>query len=488
MSRAEHQAGGGGGLSRRAILKAASFSAAALSLARRGRAAEAADGAKSVPAARPHIVLFLSDDHGQEFAGCYGNAAIRTPNLDALARDGLRLTHAFAASPTCTPSRSSLYTGLFPARNGAMGNHTDCKPGIKALPAYLRDLGYRVVLANKSDVRPREVFDFELLKATLPTDPAKMRRYRTEGLDPGAVDRFLAAHVRENPGRPLCLILGESSPHVVWERNKTYDPAALPVPPYMVDTPKTRTGLANYYQDITTMDRRLGEVLASLRQHGFADNTLFIYASDQGAEWPHSKWTVYDTGLRVPFIVRWPGRVAPGTTASAMVSLVDVTPTLIEAAGGPSPGGLDGRSFLQVLLGKAQAFRDRIYATHTGDGQMNVFPQRCVRDTRYKYVFNLRPEVTWTTHFTKVAGIADSHKEVWDSWIDKARTDAQAARLVDIIEHHRGEELYDTQADPYELCNLADRPELEPVMGRLRADLRQWMADQGDTGAAGGQK
>src|SRR5262245_17413761 len=235
---------------------------------------------------RPHLVLYVSDDHGQEFVGCYGNRAIRTPNIDALARAGTRFTNLFAASPTCSPSRAALFTALYPARNGTMGNHTDSKPGLKSLPTYLKALGYRVVLADKADVRPASVFDFELLKATRPAVPGRLRRYRGEGLDTRAVDALLASHRRERPDQPLCLILGDNGPHVVWERNETYDPAALPLSPILVDTPKTRTALANYYQDITSVDLRVGEVLASLKTHGYDDDTLFIYTSDQGPEWP----------------------------------------------------------------------------------------------------------------------------------------------------------------------------------------------------------
>jgi arylsulfatase A-like enzyme len=431
---------------------------------------------------KPHIVIFLSDDHGCEFAGCYGNPAIQTPHLDALAGEGMRCTSVFAASPTCTPSRSVLYTGLYPMRNGAMGNHTDCKPSIRSLPTYLKSLGYRVVIINKADVRPKEVFDFEYLDATLPSNPDHPRGYRSEGLDTAGVDRFLAAHAKEHPQQPLCLILGESCPHVVWEQNKTYDPARLPIPPYMVDTPKTRAGLANYYQDITTMDRHIGDVLHSLAEHGYADHTLFIYTSDQGAEWPHCKWTLYDTGLRTPFIIRWPGKVAAGSVCDALVSFIDVTPTLVDVAGGQTPESLDGRSFLPVILGKSKTFRDKIYATHTGDKQMNVFPQRCVRDGRYKYILNLRPENVWTSHFTKVPGIRNSHKEIWDSWVEKAAGDPQAARLLNIIEHHPAEELYDTRSDEYELNNLAGRADLKPVLEAMRRDVKQWMTAQGDPG------
>jgi arylsulfatase A-like enzyme len=308
-------------------------------------------------APRPNLIAFLSDDHGVDFVGCYGNAAIQTPNMDRLAREGMRFTRVFAASPTCSPSRAALYTGLYPSRNGTMGNHTDSRPGLKSLPQYLRALGYRVVIANKADVRPKEVFDFEVLNATLPRNPEVQRRYRAEGLDTKKVDEFLSSHAKEHADQPLCLILGDNAPHVVWEPNRTYDPLKLPVPPIMVDTPKTRAALANYYQDITTADRHLGEVLASVKRHGFETNTLFIYTSDQGPEWPHCKWTCYDTGLRVPFLARWPGVVKSGATAAAMVSLVDVLPTFVELAGGKAPDDLDGRSFKEVLLGKAASHR-----------------------------------------------------------------------------------------------------------------------------------
>ncbi|MDA2928948.1 sulfatase [Acidobacteria bacterium AH-259-O06] len=436
----------------------------------------------SSPESRPNIVMFISDDHGVEFAGCYGNKTIRTSNIDALASEGMRFTRMFAASATCAPSRAVIYTGLYPARNGAMANHSTCRPDIKALPTYLKALGYRVVLANKVHVKPKEVFDFEYLQATLPRNPKQPRRYRQEGLDTQVVDRFLADHAQSKRNQPLCLILADNGPHVTWEKNRSYDPAQLLVPRYMVDTPTTRKALANYYQDITTMDERVGEVLASLKKRGYQDNTLFIYTSDQGSEWPHSKWTVYDTGIRTPFIARWPGKIKPGTLCEALVSFVDITPTFIEIAAAKPPVNLDGRSFRDVLLGQTETFRQRIFASHSGDGQMNVFPQRCVRDQRYKYVLNLRPENTWTTHFTKVPGIPDSHKAVWDTWIKRAKNHPEAAKLVDIIQHHPAEELYDLQTDPNELHNIADKPEMQQILERMRNELKQWMASQGDPG------
>ncbi len=435
-----------------------------------------------MPAKRPNIVIYLSDDHGSEYLGCYGNSHIRTPNLDRLASEGVRLTQSFTPTPTCAPSRATLYTGLYPARHGAMGNHTECHPHLDSLPKTLRALGYRVAIAGKTHVKPMTLFDFEYIGGFLPKRAEHRRKYRAEGLDTAPVERFLSSHRAENPAQPICLILGDSNPHVTWEPNKIYDPARLPLPPYIADTPIARNALANYYQDITTLDTRVGEVDNLLETHGYADNTLFIYTTDHGSEWPHCKWTLYDTGTRLPFLARWPGEIPMNTVSDAMVSHVDLFPTLIEIAGGESPPGLDGRSFQAVLRGHAPTFRDKIYGTHTRDGDMNVFPQRSVRDQRYKYILNLMPENRWTTHFTEVAGIPESHAAVWNSWVKKAETDPATAQLVYLTQHHPVEELYDLKTDPYEFTNLAFSAAHRTRLEEMRAAVRRWMHTQKDDG------
>ena len=162
--------------------------------------------------------------------------------------------HAFTPTPTCAPSRSTLYTGLYPARHGAMGNHTECHTTLEALPKLLREQGYRVAIAGKTHVKPSSLFDFEYIGGFLPKRDEHARKYRKEGLDTTPVENFLSSHRKENPDQPFCLILGDSNPHVTWEPNKIYDPNTLPLPPYIADTPIARKALANYYQDITTMD------------------------------------------------------------------------------------------------------------------------------------------------------------------------------------------------------------------------------------------
>lgn len=429
---------------------------------------------------RPNIVLFLCDDHGWDLAGCYGNPVVRTPNLDALSGQGMRFTRAFTGSPTCSPSRAILYTGLHSPRNGAMDNHGTCKTGVQSITHYLKALGYRTVLANKLHVNPPEVFGFEYVKATLPPVPGRKRYYRDEGLDTAVIDRLLAEHARNRSRQPLCLILGENGPHVVWEQNRIYDPAKLPLPPIVVDTPITRAAMANYYQDITSTDQRLGEVMGSLKAHGFEENTLFIYSSDHGPEWPRSKWTTYDAGLRVPFVARWPGRIPAGSVTEAMISFVDVTPTFVDVAGGKPIGDLDGSSFKPVLLGKAKSFRKEIYATHSRDKDKNLCPQRAIRDLRYKYILILHPERKWTTHFTLVPDIPVSHKAVYDTWTERAKSDTATARLMELIERHPAEELYDTEADPHEMRNLAADPAALPVLASMRERMKHMRSQLGD--------
>ncbi len=431
---------------------------------------------------RPNIIVYLSDDHGREFLGCYGNSDIKTPHLDRIAAEGMRFTNAFTPTPTCAPSRSTLYTGLYPARHGAMGNHTACHSHLTTLPKALRELGYRVAIAGKKHVKPDKLFDFEYIEAFLPNSTDHARKYRREGLDTAPVERFLSTHKQENPEQPVCLILGDSNPHVTWEPNKIYEPESLQLPLNIADTPITRRALANYFQDITTMDTRIGEIDRILEAHGFAENTLFIYTTDHGSEFPHSKWTLYDTGIRLPFIARWDGEIPADTETDAMISHIDFMPTLIDIAGGEPLGELDGRSFKDVLNGQQTAFRDNIFGTHTRDGDMNVFPQRCMRDHQYKYILNLLPENTWTTHFTKVEGIHESHAEVWNSWVEKAEDDPKTAELIYLTQHHPVEELYDINTDPYELNNLAFLETSRPILKKMRVDVKLWMQSQGDNG------
>ncbi|MDP3073232.1 MAG: sulfatase [Opitutaceae bacterium] len=432
---------------------------------------------RAVDERKPNIVLFVADDLSTRDTGVYGASRVRTPQLDALARESLRFERAFAASPTCVPSRAALYTGLMPFRNGAHPNHSQCREGVQSLAHYFAAAGYQVVQAGKRHFAPQSVFPWDRIADSEVPEPGFEAQpgLRTD-LDVAAVDRWLA---RRTDSRPLFLIVADHSPHVVWPERATFDPAEADVPPNHIDTPDTRRARARYYTDIEKMDRNLAALVASLRARGLWDNTAFLFTSDQGAQWAFAKWTLYDPGISVPLLVRWPGKTRPGTHTDALVSLVDIVPTLLEGVGAPVPADLDGKSFLGVVLGRTARHRDAVFTTHTGDRQWNRSPARSIRTERYKLIVNLAPQEVYTTHMD-LAKDHDGGREYWPSWEEAAKTDPLAARILDRYRHHPPEELYDVQLDPFEQLNLASDSRYTGILADLRARLAAWREEQGD--------
>jgi uncharacterized sulfatase len=213
---------------------------------------------------------------------------------------------------------------------------------------------------------------------------------------------------------------------------------------------------------------------------GSRDNTLFIFTSEQGSYFPHCKWTLYDTGIRTAFVVRWPKKIKGGSVTDAMVQYVDVTPTLVEAAGGQAIPGLDGLNFLAVLRGRRNSHRDVTYGVHTTRGIIagsECYPIRSIRTATHKYIMNLSHEAEFSNIVTK-----RDRSGIWKSWVEKAETDADAAHKVGMYVRRPAEELYDLQRDPYELSNLAADPKYRPLIDLLKKQLLAWMDQQGDKG------
>ena len=422
---------------------------------------------------RPHLVLFLADDHGYFDSPVYGDATVRTPTMERLAREGQVFTHAFSGAAICIPSRAIIASGLCSWRNGATANGKQMTAGIKTLPAYLQECGYQVAHFGKSHFLPAPSYSWQ----AVPSE-TKGEGPLNNDLDTAAVERWLA---RREGEQPACLIVCSHSPHVTCEENKSYDPAQVKLPASSVDTAETRKSRANYYTDITKMDQQLGEVYASVRRHLGAD-VCFLYTSDNGAQWPFAKWNLYDAGIRLPMIAVWPGVVKPGSRTNAMVSFTDVLPTFIDLAGGKPPASIDGRSFARVLRGEARQHRREIFASHTADdnGHMNCYPMRAVRTVRFKYIRNLKPEFAYHTHIDR--GIARDGRTLWDSWLAAAHTDARAAAVVRRYHQRPEEELYDTEADPQETVNLAGRPEHRKTLEDLRGRVQRWMQGMNDAG------
>ncbi|MEZ6065442.1 MAG: sulfatase [Planctomycetaceae bacterium] len=424
---------------------------------------------------RPNFLLIIADDSTWSDYGFTGNQQVHTPHLDGLRTESMYLSQMYSPATTCSPSRNALYSGLYCIRSGAFPNHTRLYDGTKSLFTHLKEQGYRVGLQNKSHVGPRKSYPYEQVGS---------------GADDVAGTReFIARNVKE----PWFLAFASNDPHGPWTRGpkQRYQPAELAVPPYLHDNPTTREQLAAYYAEITKLDNQVGVLLELLEETGQVDDTLVMFVSEQGSSFPYGgKWSLYDTGIRVATLVRWPGRVAPNSSSDALVQYVDVAPTFLEAAGvdplaitvgcpdADGHDGFDGRSFLGILTGQTNLHRDVVFSQQTTvgiHGFKQPYPMRAARDARYKLIRNLAPE---NTYF--IGGI---HKgEPISSWREDAKSDPELARRVEWLSHRPGVELYDLETDPLEQHNLADRPELAEVQGRLQRQLDEWMRQQGDRG------
>ena len=423
--------------------------------------------------ARPNIVVFLTDDHTALDSSVYGSKDVKTPNMQRLAAAGLTFERAFVASPSCAPSRAALLTGLMPARNGAEPNHSKPRAEIKKLPGYLKELGYELVSFGKvSHYQHTGDYGFDYFAHD---------KYHEDVAIPEGI-KWLRAR---KSTKPLCIFFGTNWPHVPWpETGEGYEPAKVQVPPTHVDTPRTREARARYYAAVTRMDTELGNAYDAAREV-LGQNTFFITTADHGAQGPFSKWSCYDAGIRTPMIAAWPGKITAGTRTAAMVSWIDILPTLVDVAGGTPPKDIDGRSFAGVLRGEKQEHRDRIFTTHSGDGRMNIYPTRSVRTTDWKYIRNLHPEYYYSTHVDLVQ--ANDGGGYFDSWANKAKTDAAAAAIVKRYHERPAEELYDLNADPNEMKNLASDPRHATRLASLRAEVNAWMKEQGDEGRLYGE-
>jgi len=422
----------------------------------------------SAPTAKPHLVIFLTDDHSRRDASIYGATDVRTPQMARVAAAGLTFERAFVASPSCAPSRAALLTGLMPARNGAEANHSRPRAELKKLPGYLKELGYEVVAFGKvSHYQHTGDYGFDYFAHD---------KYHEDVAIPEGI-KWLRARKSD---RPLCIFFGTNWPHVPWpEDPEGYVAADIRVPVTHVDTPATRAARARYYAAVSRMDGELGDVYDAARSV-LGSDFFFLTTSDHGAQWPFGKWSCYDDGIRTPMIAVWPDRIKPGTRTDAMVSWVDILPTLTELAGGVAPRSIDGRSFLPVLRGQVREHRELIFTTHSGDGRMNVYPTRSVRTGDWKYIRNLHPEYYYSTHVDLVQ--ADGAGGYFASWVERAKTDAASAAIVRRYHQRPAEELYDLNADPQELINLAGDSRQGTRLAGLRSEVDAWMREQGDTG------
>ncbi len=412
----------------------------------------------------PDIVVYLADDLSAADLSLYGGTNIQTPAIDQLAADGMTFDRGFVASPSCAVSRAALLTGLMPARNGAEENHSYPRKDVLRLPQVLNELGYQTAAFGKvAHLRsaPDYHFDVNDLKQNIPELQVTVKEFLENRTDK----------------RPLALFVGVSDPHVPWPSESTVDPETMSLPPQLLDTPRTRVQRSRYLQEVKDLDAYLGE-LRELTDKHMSKDKLFVFSSDHGAQFPFGKWTLYDEGIRMPLIVAREGKIKAGARTDAMVSWVDILPTLIDISGGDVPKNLDGRSFAAVLDGTSDSHRNRIFTTHSGDLKMNVYLSRSIRTDRYKLIWNPHPEFAFTSYIDLL--LRETSGDYFKQWMTAAKTDEHAAKVLARYYGRPEYELFDLKQDPHELTNLAGDPKLADVQQDLLSELKSWIEEQDD--------
>jgi uncharacterized sulfatase len=439
---------------------------------------DAAEVAKGKPAAeaRPNIVFIGAEDFSPDLA-CYGSKFVHTPNLDRLASQGARFTRAFTHAPVCAPSRSGMITGMYPTTIGSHHMRSALINPPPTFPAELRKAGYHVVWATKTDI------NFAGAQNRQPKDAFDSTKLWTNDGAVGKLPRPFFAHVNfatthESQVRAPRAQFVENTKRLTPQQR--VDPAKVDLPPYYPDTPETRRDLANYYELVTAMDYQVGEVLDLLDRHKLTDNTVVVFWGDHGRGLPRHKRWCYDSGIHIPLIVRWPGKVQPGTVREDLVAVVDFAPTFLTFAGAPIPDRMQGQPF---LTGEGKPNPHPRKYVHAARDRMDETPDRIrsVRDERYHYLRNFRPELPYAQRIQYMDEMPTM--QAWRRL--NAEGKLAGPQKLFFAPTKPKEELYDTASDPHEVNNLAEsrQPEHEAKLKELREELDRWMEETKDLGA-----
>jgi uncharacterized sulfatase len=414
--------------------------------------------------APPNVVWIVAEDLSPSL-GCYGDPDAVTPNLDRFAAEGARFTRCFTHAPVCAPSRSGLVTGMYPT---TLGSHHMRSKLVTPPPLFtdeLRKAGYAVCWPTKTD------FNFDPPKGWADT------RDWTKNPDVLPKDRPFFAFVNlfvthESQVRPTPEQYRRNTARLTPAQR--HDPAKVKLPPYYPDAEPVRRDVATYHDNVSAMDHLFGDVLKALADRGLADNTAVFFFGDHGWGLPRGKRWCYDSGTRAPLLVRWPGKIAPGSVREDVVAFVDLAPTVLSIAGVPVPPRMQG----QVVLGERRG-EPRKYAFSARDRMDETFDRiRSVRGERYRYVRNYHPELPyaqWLNYLDEMPTMKEWRRQAFAGTLNPVQR-AFFARTKP------AEELYDTAADPHETKNLASDPAHGGPLAELRAALDRWTADTKDLG------
>ncbi len=416
---------------------------------------------KYTPAEPPNIIWLVSEDNSP-FLGCYGDSFAVTPNLDKMAAEGVRYTHAYANTPVCAPARSTLITGCYASSLGTqhMRSQYSLPENIRFFPQILRENGYYCTNNAKED-------------------------YNTQwkGVDIWDESSREASYLNRPDGKPFFHVQNfnithESKIHK-WEEPLKHDPKKVKLPPYHPDTPEMRHDWAQYYDKVTAMDEQIGKFLKKLEDEGLAENTIVFYYADHGGVLARSKRFVYETGTHVPFIIRFPEKYRklapgkPGSVSDRLVSFVDFAPTVLSLAGIKPPDYMQGKAFLKKYKTK---HKDYIFM-YRGRMDERYDMSRAVRSQQYRYIRNYMPDRIYGQHLNYLWRAPSVR-----SW-EKAYLNGKCNEIQSMFWRTKPpEELYNTSLDPWEVNNLADNPGYKKVLESMRNACNEYILNIYDSG------
>jgi arylsulfatase A-like enzyme len=456
-------------MNRRSFLKTAALTG--LTTAISGCSFPMAAGDKTAARSRkPMNVVWISCEDISPRLGCYGDTVAQTPNLDSLAKEGMRFDGVFTTSPVCAPVRSGIITGMYPTTMGthhmrtrdegstkevAGGYRTVPPTYVKAFTEYLRAAGYYCTNDSKTD------YQF--------SDPYVPISIWDECGEGSHYDHRL------QPDQPFFAVFNDTITHEskCWDEPEMTDPNTVDVPPYYPDTPKVRGSIARLYDRIYTMDQKAGQIMDDLKKKGLWENTIVFFWGDHGDGLPRCKRWPYDSGTRIPLLIKAPG-LKPGSVNKDLISSIDFGPTVLSLVGLDVPVHMQGRAF----LGEKKAAQREYVFSHRDRFDDSYDMIRAVRDKRYRYVRNYypnQPYVLWVP-FRNNSPIM---QEMFRLQAEGRLTGIPAQWFSDT---RHAEEFYDCQADPHNICNLADDPRYQDELKRMSKVLDEWRLETGDLG------
>ncbi|GAA3614959.1 sulfatase [Flavivirga amylovorans] len=436
--------------------------------------------AENVISNSPNIILFVSDDHGTDALGSYGNPIIKTPNLDKLASEGVRFTNAYCTSASCAASRSVILSGQFGHATGSYGHvhdyhHFSTFDGVQSLSNRLSDAGYLTARIGKYHVAPEAVYLFD---EVLEADPRN------------TVEMANASKNVINANKPFFLYFCTDDPHRghpfnpdPWDAPNTfgnkeggyagveqivYDPKDVLVPDFLPDTKESREEIAQYYQSVSRIDQGFGKLMEHLKDAGKLDTTIVFYISDNGMAFPGAKTTVYEPGIKLPCIIKDPTKPKGGIVNDARISWVDLTPTILDMANVSfNADEFHGKSFKDIIYEEKVEGWDKIYASHTFHEITMYYPMRVVIDGDYKLIWNIAYRLDYPFA-----------SDLWaaSTWQAIYRNDEEyfGKRTVKDYMFRPEFELFNLTKDPSESINLAENDTYRETLESMKAKMKDF--------------